>query len=194
MDVNLTPEQSLKLIESMIGQAKKSFHRMSFYFLLWGVVLTLAMASQLLGSHFGWSDHGYGWVIASIIGAVVSAIYGIREGKREQAETLADRVVLWLWVGFMITLLATGAGAGIAGYSTPVGSIMILTGLPTFTTGQLIRFKPLIFGGILFWVLGTISFFVDPLWMGILHIVSMVFGYIVPGLMLKQQENGVRTA
>ncbi|MBL7950305.1 MAG: hypothetical protein JNM62_01180 [Flavobacteriales bacterium] len=194
MDANLTPEQSLKLIESMIGQAKRSFHRMSFYFLLWGVLLTLAMVAQLFSAQFGISDRGYGWGAASIVGAVASAIYGAREGRREQVETMADRVVMWLWIGFVITLLATGIGAGVAGYSTPVGSIMILTGLPTFVTGQLIRFKPLILGGVLFWVLGTVSFFVDPLWMGILHIVSMVFGYIIPGSILKQQENGLRTA
>ena len=39
----MTPEQSLRLIQSMIGQAKRSFSRVSFYFLLWGVLLTLAM-------------------------------------------------------------------------------------------------------------------------------------------------------
>lgn len=194
MDQDLTPEQSLKLIETMIGQAKKSFHRMSFYFLLWGILLTLAMASQLIGPSLGWSDHGWGWGVVSILGGIASAIYGSREGRREKAETLADRVLMWLWVGFMITLFATIAGAGIAGYTTPVGSIMLLTGLPTFTTGQMLKFKPLIIGGIVFWVLGTISFFVDPLWMGILNITGTLFGYVIPGILLKRQENGLRTA
>ncbi len=192
----MTPEQSLKLIERMIGDAKKSFHRMSFYFLLWGGILTLAMASQLLAAQLGWEGRYVGmvWMGTSLLGAVASAIYGAREGKREQAETLADRVLMWLWIGFIITLFATIAGAGIAGYTTPVGAIMLLTGLPTFTTGQMLRFKPLILGGVLFWVLGTISFFVDPLWMGILNIAGMVFGYIIPGILLKRQENGLRTA
>lgn len=193
MDQDLTPEQSLKLIESTISQAKKSFHRMSFYFLLWGILLTLAMAWQLIANYAGWQDRGYGWVVGSMVGAISSAIYGIREGRREQAETLADRVLMWLWIGFMITLFATGAGAGIAGYTTPVGSIMILTGLPTFITGQMIRFRPLIIGGILFWILGTISFFMEPIGIGILHIASMLFGYIIPGILLKRQEDGLRT-
>lgn len=196
MEKDLTPEQSLKLIESMIGQAKKSFHRMSFYFLLWGVILTLAMASQLVAGQLGWDSKYLGmvWMGASILGAVASAVHGAREGKREQVATLADRVLMWLWIGFMITLFATIAGAGVAGYTTPAGSIMLLTGLPTFTTGQMLRFKPLIIGGILFWVLGTISFFANPLWMGILNIAGMLFGYIVPGFMLKRQEDGLRTA
>ncbi|HRH70294.1 MAG: hypothetical protein JNL43_13970 [Flavobacteriales bacterium] len=194
MDTNLSPEQSLKLIESMIGQAKKSFHRISFYFLLWGILLTLAMVAQLVTARSAPGAEGWGWILASILGGIGSAVYGAREGRREQAETLADRVMMWLWMAFVITLFATGVGAGVAGYSTPVGSIIILTGLPTFTTGQLIRFKPLIFGGVLFWVLGVISFFVEPFIMGMLHIVSMVFGYIIPGIMLKRQENGLRTA
>ena len=194
MDQPLTPEQSLKLIETMIGQAKKSFHRMSFYFILWGVLLTLAMMAQLVTARFAPGMEGLSWIIASAVGAVASGVHGAREGRREQVATLADRVLMWLWIGFMITLLATGVGAGLAGYSTPVGSIMILTGLPTFATGQLMRFKPLIIGGILFWVLGTICFFVDPLWMGMLNIVGMIFGYLVPGILLKRQEDGLRTA
>ena len=48
MDSELTPSESLKLIESMIGQAKRSFHRMSFYFLLWGVLLIAAMITNVL--------------------------------------------------------------------------------------------------------------------------------------------------
>lgn len=196
MEQNLTPEQSLKLIETMMGQARKSFHRMSFYFLLWGVILTVAMAMQMLAGQLGWSGKYIGmvWMSASILGAIASALYGAQEGRREHAETLADRALMWLWVGFIITLFSTIAGAGIAGYTTPVGSIMLLTGLPTFATGQMLRFKPLIIGGILFWVLGTISFFVDPLWIGILNITGMLFGYIIPGILLKREENGLRTA
>ena len=48
MEPALTPQQSLQLIEQMIGQAKRSFQRMSFYFLLWGVLLTLAMLTTYL--------------------------------------------------------------------------------------------------------------------------------------------------
>lgn len=48
MHTELTPNESLKLIESMIGQAKKSFSRISFYFLLWGALMIAAMLSTYL--------------------------------------------------------------------------------------------------------------------------------------------------
>jgi hypothetical protein len=194
MEQELTPAESLKLIEDMIGQAKRSFHRMSYYFLLWGVLLILAMASQLITAYAGWSDHGYAMGIAGILGGVLSTIHGRREGKREQASTAMDRVLVWLWSAFIITMLTTIVGYGIAGRGTPAGSIMILTGLPTFLTGQMMRFKPLIIGGILFWVLGAVCFYVEPVVMAALYIIAMLFGYVVPGIMLKRQEDGLRTA
>ena len=43
MEKELTPEQSLATIEQMIADAKRSFHRNSFYFLLWGTLLIAAM-------------------------------------------------------------------------------------------------------------------------------------------------------
>ena len=194
MENQLTPEQSLATIEAMISQAKQSFHRMSYYFLLWGVLLILGMATQLVAASSGWSDHGYGMGVVGILGGVMSALHGAREGKRERVQTAMDRVFVWLWAAFIITMLVTMFGAGIAGYSTPAASIMVLTGLPTFLTGQMMRFKPLIFGGILFWVLGAACFFVEPVVMATLYIVAMLFGYVVPGYLLKRQEDGLRTA
>ena len=128
-----------------------------------------------------------------ILGGILSFLHGSREGRKQQVKTTMDRVIMWLWFAFVITMLATMIGAGVAGYETPVGSIMILTGLPTFVSGQLMRFRPLILGGILFWVLGAICFFVDVRTMVILYIAAMLFGYIVPGYLLKRQEDGLRT-
>ncbi|MBK8500039.1 MAG: hypothetical protein IPL52_14765 [Flavobacteriales bacterium] len=56
------------------------------------------------------------------------------------------------------------------------------------------RFKPLIFGGILFWVMGALSYFVEPAMITWLYIGAMLFGYVIPGYMLKRQEDGLRTA
>jgi hypothetical protein len=56
------------------------------------------------------------------------------------------------------------------------------------------RFRPLIFGGVLFWVLGAVSYFVDMQTMALLYIAAMLFGYLVPGYLLKRQEDGLRTA
>ncbi len=193
MEKDLTPEQSLATIETMIAEAKRSFQRNSFYFLLWGTLLIAAMIFNYVLASMHNPLGAYAWGVMGIVGGILSFVHGSREGRRQQVKTTMDRVITWLWFAFVITMLVTIVGAGTAGYETPVGSIMILTGLPTFVSGQLMRFRPLILGGVLFWVLGAICFFVDVRTMVLLYIAAMLFGYIVPGYLLKRQEDGLRT-
>ncbi len=194
MERELTPSESLKLIETMIGQAKQSFQRNSFYFMLWGVLLIAAMAVNYLMAVKGDPRGNYAWAVVGIIGGIASWAHGAREAKGKQVSSFMDRVMLWLWMGFLATLLITMFGSASSGHGFSVGTIIVLTGLPTFVTGQLLRFRPLIFGGILFWVLGAVSFFVDVQTTAILYIAAMIFGYLVPGYLLKRQEDGLRTA
>jgi hypothetical protein len=72
--------------------------------------------------------------------------------------------------------------------------VTVLTGLPTFATGAILRFKPLIIGGILFWCIGAAGFFVPGTEGALLYVGAMFFGYIVPGYLLKRQEDAVRAA
>ena len=194
MEKDLTPEQSLKLIDDMIHQAKRSFHRMSFYFLLWGVLLIGAMLTEYVMVSLGHPIYGISWGVVGLVGGIVSSLHGAREGKKAGVSTVMDRVMMWLWSAFVITIVVTIVGYGVSGGGTPAGSILVLTGLPTFVSGQLMRFKPLIFGGLLFWVLGGLSYFTGPHMVTWLYIGAMLFGYVVPGYMLKRQEDGVRTA
>jgi len=194
MEQELTPSESLKLIETMIGQAKRSFHRNSFYFLMWGVLLIAAMIFNYAMAVQDNPIGGYAWPAVGILGGILSWIHGAREAKQHHVRTMMDRMMLWLWAGYLATLLTTMIAAGASGHAMNVGWIIVLTGLPTFVTGQMIRFKPLIFGGILFWVLGAVAFFVDVRSMALLYIAAMFFGYLVPGYMLKRKEDGLRTA
>ena len=67
----------------------------------------------------------------------------------------------------------------------PSGYIMILTGLPTVLTGKLIKFNPLVLGGVAFWALGTLAVFFLPAYGDLLFIFSMIVGYLVPGFMMR---------
>ncbi|HQV40376.1 MAG: hypothetical protein IPO60_16245 [Flavobacteriales bacterium] len=195
MEQELTPSESLKLIETMIGQAKSSFSRMSFYFLMWGVLLLAAMVTTYMMRDAGdaWA-HGAAWGVAGALGGIISSIYGFRQGKKEQVANPMDRVVGWIWGAFVITMLLmmfAFAGTG----RDPGAAITLLTAMPTFLTGQVMRFRPLIFGGLLFWLSGMVMFYSgnDTVIVSA-YCIAMVFGYIVPGILLKRQEDGLRTA
>lgn len=191
----MTPQESLRLIEQMIGQAKRSFQRMSFYFLLWGFLLTLAMlATYLLRDMHPRFAQGAPWGVAGVLGGIISSLHGARQGRKEQVSNPMDGVIGWLWSSFVITLLITIV-CSVMAHRDPAAMITLITGIPTFMTGQIMRFRPLILGGIVFWVAGTIMHFTaDALSLTLLYCGAMVLGYIIPGFMLKRQEDGVRSA
>lgn len=195
MERELTPSESLKLIETMIGQAKRRFSRFSYYFILWGVLMIAAMVvTYLMRNDAGPWGHGAAWGVAGAIGGAISMVQGIRQGKAAPAENPLDRLVGWTWITYVITMflmIVVLAGAG----RDPGVAIALLTGLPTFLTGRILGFRPLMVGGILFWASGLAMHFAqDALAITAIYCVAMLFGYIVPGYLLKRQEDGLRTA
>lgn len=195
MEHELTPTESLKLIEEMIGQAKRNFSRFSFYFLMWGMLLIGAMVATYLLRESGtaWA-HGAAWGVAGMAGGLISGVAGSRQSRSSTATNPMDRVVGWIWLAFIITLLLLIAGMAGTGHD-PGAAITLLTGLPTFLTGRIMRFKPLVLGGILFWAAGLVMAFSPSALIGTCaYCAAMLFGYLLPGYLLKRQEDGLRTA
>lgn len=195
MEQQLTPDQSLRLIESMIGQAKRSFSRYSFYFVLWGILLTGAMLATYLLSGLSPSvRHGMPWGVAGIAGGLISSIHGARQSRSELVSNPMDRIVGWVWGSFVITLMLVLFGTLRNGLD-PGPAVTLLTGLPTFLTGQVLRFRPLIAGGLLFWAAGiAMHFTADAGLLTALYCGAMLVGYIIPGFLLKRQEDALRAA
>lgn len=195
MEQSLTPQESLRLIESMIGQARRNFSRMSFYFLLWGFLLIAAMVVTFLlrNSVSGW-QHGAAWGVAGTLGGIISAVRGAREGRKELVSNPMDSTIGWLWSAFVITMILLIAFSVRSRVDATI-AITMLTGLPTFITGQAMRFRPLVLGGVLFWLAGVAMLFVtDPQGVLVIYCSAMVLGYIVPGILLKRHEDGLRAA
>jgi hypothetical protein len=195
MNKELTPQESLRLIEGMIGQARRSFSRMSFYFLLWGALLIGAMvATYLLRDQVDGWQNGAAWGVAGALGGIISSINGARENKREQVSNPMDSTIGWLWGSFVITMVLLIAYS-VMNRVEPTVAITMLTGLPTFLTGQIMRFRPLLVGGVLFWMSGVAMLVLDDaLAMLVLYCGSMLMGYIIPGILLKRHEDGLRAA
>jgi hypothetical protein len=195
MEQTLSPQESLRLIESMIGQARRNFSRMSFYFLLWGFLLIAAMVVTFLlrDSVSGW-QHGAAWGVAGTLGGIISAVRGAREGRKELVSNPMDSTIGWLWSAFVITMILLIAFSVRSRVDATI-AITMLTGLPTFITGQVMRFRPLVLGGVLFWLAGVAMLFVtDPQGVLVIYCSAMVLGYIVPGILLKRHEDGLRAA
>jgi hypothetical protein len=183
----LTAEQSLDVITSMIRQAKGNMQKSSFHFLLWGWTIVIANLGVYLLIRFTTVSNPYLMFSITILAAIVSTIYGIRQGKQMVAHTHLDSVYKWVWIGFGITCFIFWIfGKQIGWQINPV--IITLCAVPTFISGALLRFKPLMFGGVAFWVFGALIFKSDLENQFLLAAIAVTVGYIVPGYLLKKSE------
>ena len=62
--------KSIEIIDQMLNESKKSLHRNSFYFILWGLILIPAALTDffLYGEEASW----IGWPVVSILGGIAS--------------------------------------------------------------------------------------------------------------------------
>ena len=181
---NLSPQQSLDLIQSMIRQAHGNMSNNSFYFILWGWVVVAANFGMYFMIQFtDIQNPQFIWLIA-IPAWIVSMVHGARQGRKERKTSHLDRVNMWLWIALGICLLPVIGFMNRLNFQvSPL--VLIIIALPTFVTGVMLKFKPLILGGISFYVFGIICFMVSPVTQFLIAGVAIACGYLIPGYLLK---------
>jgi len=129
----------------------------------------------------------YVWFFV-IPGIFVSVIYGFVKGRRAVVHTYAEMLYAYTWIAFLFASVVLF----IIHYKDveSIGKyILMLAGMPAFISGCILRFRPLIFGGIAFWVFALIAHFGS----GMIAIISipaaMLTGYLLPGYMLKWKNS-----
>lgn len=183
----MTNEQRMALITDMINQARFNFSKGSFYFILWGAILFLAAIFEFIGSNtFGGNLPFMGWPAMGILGGIISAVYSSRQ-YRNDPMTHLDRVYSSIWLSFFIILVILVV-VMVKAHIAPGSYILIITGFPTFLTGRVLKFKPLQWGGFAFWLIGLFSLFVLPEYKVLFFAGAMILGYLVPGLMMRNQK------
>jgi hypothetical protein len=101
--------------------------------------------------------------------------------------TTLGRVIKIIWAVFGIGWLMI---SGLAFYQgiNPVADILFLLGLVSVLTGAIIKFKPIILGGI-FLLIFVLSLYIYP---GqdalIVNIIGITLGLLIPGILLNRMK------
>lgn len=184
----MTGEESLRIISEMINKTKVNIQQGSFHLLFWGwLILVCSLADPLLAKFSDYAHPYYVWFLA-IPGGFVSMIYGIVNGRKAKVHTYADRLYMWVWMGFLISFIVLFTIHS-KRLDTVSPYILMLVGFATFISGFIINFKPLITGGILFWIIAVIVSFAAPSIAPYGMPVAVITGYLIPGYMLKYKGN-----
>jgi hypothetical protein len=185
---NLSAEQSLDLITQMIRQTQGKVQKSSFYFLLWGWVIAIANIGMYVTLEFtSYREYAPFWWLLPIPAWIVTMVYSSKQDKATPATSHLDRINMWLWICTGIAILPLVVfGEKINYQINPI--VLCLVAIPTFVSGVIMRFKPLLAGGISFLVLSVVCFLVDDQTQYLVGGIAMMLGYLVPGYLLKFQK------
>jgi FtsH-binding integral membrane protein len=190
-DENFSPQESLRLIESMIKKAKNRFREDGYLYLIWGWAVLVCSTTQFVLMHFFHSPyHYYVWMITWVL-LIYQMFYLRRKYKKERVRTYASNIIGFVWLTFFIMIFLLSCLIGnIAGadYYKHMSPIMLATyGMPVFLSGVILHFPPLILGGIGCWILSNIASTVEYEYQLLLILAAMLIAWIIPGYLLRKK-------
>ena len=187
---NFDPKQSLLLIESMINRAKDKFAEDGSMYLLWGWVVFICSLTQFVLMHFFKYPYHYIVWFASWIILIYQFVYIRKKIKRRRVRTYTGYILGYVWLTFVIVifLLAFLIGRLTEGdYYIHISPILLtIYGIPIFLSGIILRFKPLVIGGIGCWILSIAAMLIENYdYQFLLIPLAMIIAWIIPGYLLR---------
>ncbi len=190
---DFTPEESLRLIHTMINKTKSSVADDSFYLLFWGwLVFACCIAEYILKVYVHFQGHYYVWCLMPVGGAV-SAIYGARQSKNQKVKSFVEEALDYVWISlaisFIVLVIINMSGNG---WQTAFTYYILLYAIGTFITGSLIRFRPLIIGGVINFFLAAFAANFSYDHQLLIAAFALVTSYIIPGHLLRNKYRKIK--
>jgi len=185
----LSPEQSLRLIQSMINKTKQDMSDNSIYFLVWGWITFIACTGQFILKHFvKYEQHYQVWWLL-VIGIIFSIYQGIKEGKSKKAKTYVGDSIKYLWIGMGISYFVLSMILSKIGWNSSVFPFFIMMyGLGTFVSGSILHFRPLIIGGVIAWVAAIAAVYAEYDYQMLFGAAAILISYIIPAYLLRSRN------
>ena len=186
MDQQFNEQNSLQLIESMINKAKNNFSESGTLYLLWGIVVFVCSMVQFVAIHFYNNQNAYYiWFLTWLV-VIYQVIFLSRKAKKEKAKTYTADILKYVWICFAASMfLFIFILQYQKAYYSINPAILVLYGLPTFLSGVILKFRPLIIGGIACWLLSFGSVFVPYDYQLLFICAAVLFAWIIPGYLLR---------
>ena len=173
----------------MISKTRQSMSDNSIYFLVWGWLSFFASTGQfVLKNILNYDKHYLVWPVV-VIGIIFTLSRSRKEEKERRVKTYLDESISHLWLGmaasfFVLSLILTKLGWGTVVFPF----FIMLYGLGTFVSGSVLRFRPLIVGGILAWILAIGATWVSYDYQMLFGAAAILVSYIVPAYLLRRRN------
>jgi hypothetical protein len=188
METTKDYSEKLDVIYEMIENSKSKIRDNAFFYLIWGWLVLIASVSHFIMMKSGIFYSFLAWPVLMTVGMIASVIAGIRLGRKAGYRTYIDTAIIYLWYGFtfaLFVILAFSIGGKIDWHITNA-IIIVMYGLGTFVSGGILKFKPLIVGGISCWIISLAVFFIPGDYMLLMVALSIIIAYLIPGYLLRK--------
>jgi hypothetical protein len=204
----LTGQESLQLITEMIQKAKMTIHERGTSAILWGTVTGIAGLVSFLEKYFHFSIGFDIWLI--VFAAIIPQVWiSVREGRERRVVTYGEKAIDAIWIVYGISVACCiffinvvpgvtersvsieQGGAPLQnfpGYIFSAASVfLILYAIPTLATGIISRFRPMVIGGIICYLLFFLSCYTSDTWDMLLLGLAGIINWLIPGFILRQR-------
>lgn len=193
MNNNLSPQESLLLIQNMIEKTKENISYNRVYFLLWGWLTFIGIIGQFfLKVVIGYRHHYFMWLIV-FVGMFFIIRFTIKDRSNKVVRTYIGEAMSNLWGGmaiasavlsFIITFMQVPGSGWLHCYPF----FILMYGLGTFVSGKLLQFTPLVVGGIVNWVLACVCVFFSFDYQMLFAAAAILTSYIIPGYLIASRK------
>jgi hypothetical protein len=204
-----TTNESLQLINEMIGKAKNSYHESGISPMLWGSVIIICSLVSYFAKLYNVQLPFDIWML-TLIAIVPQIIISMREQRNKKFVNYNDEILGYIWMafGFSMALVTFTNNAVFADlkpaaeeFKQAMGKsisfkfsnfiltyLLILYSIPTLVTGLVSKYKPMIIGGIIFWICTFVSIYTAYETDLLLTALGAFCGWLLPGILLFKRN------
>ncbi|MBC8081919.1 MAG: hypothetical protein H7Z21_01800 [Hymenobacter sp.] len=159
----------------------------AFTYIFRGSVVVTAALSNYALEHVGFAAPWLPWVVLMPVMGMVQGIRGRRLRQRGQLGTTAtDHTMRLLQKSFVLTVLVAIVCACVVGWAVVHPLLLVLYGVSTCLAGRVLRFRPLLLGGVVCGLLGAGAAAVPADTQLLFIAAAMLVSYIIPGYLLRR--------
>lgn len=185
-EVKLTENESLKLITEMIGKAKGSYHSNGTSAILWGLVIFFCSIFEFFEMQFNF-DIGFNIWWLMFVALVPQFYLMLKSSSKKNFESYEEKTMSFVWWAFAASVVMMMFFNSYYRPSHSESLFLMLFGMPTFITGGMFRFKPMIIGGITCWILFVVSIYTSLKINLLLMALAALSAWLVPGIILHKK-------
>jgi hypothetical protein len=209
---NFDEKESLKLITDMINKTKQSFHDTGISPILWGAVIMICSLVTFFQVIYKFTLPVDVWIL-TFIAIIPQVIISIKESKNKKVKTYNDIALDVVWICFGISMfilmhsingfyfgIQNDLGEGLLknssfrlyNYTSPF--FLMIYGFPTIITGAIMKFKPMLYGGIFCWLMSIITVYTNGKIDLLLIALSVCLAWFIPGIILNARYRKAKAA